>query len=178
MVYPEAIEERIDRVLFLIDSVNLVLNDSLSKCLSLQNELVDVQIWAREQQTDSLSNDFTLNLLLKYSKEDVVDYFNQQYNSALLILVLFVIFWMAFLWMKSKYKELQAKEVKALELGKYIFSKAATAAFLFAIIVQSLALSKKPYILELVVNLLVFFLFIVIIPGLVTKALKWSIYFL
>ncbi len=205
-VYPEAIENRIDKILGIIDSVTLVLNDSLSKCLSLQNTLVDIQInaesyskklndyktqtlselltsretpiWAMEQQADSIASDFTLNLLIKYSREDVADYFNLQYNSILFILILFIVFWLALLWMKGKYNELQIKEVKELELGKYIFSRAATAAMLFAMIVQSLILSRKPYILELGVTLIIFFLFIIIIPGLVIKALRWSVYLL
>ena len=205
-IYPEAIENRIDEIIHKIDSVKVVLNDSLSKCLNLQNNLVDIQItaenytneltafktqtlgellitrsapiWALNEERDSSAVEFNFELLLDYSQEDVSNYFNSQQNSIITILALFVIFWLALLWMKSKYKELEAKDVKELELGKYIFSRAATAAFLFTIIIQSMALPQKPYLLELGIIFTLFILFIILIPGFVIKPLRWSVYLL
>ena len=203
--YPEVITSRLDEVLGMIDSVKTVLNDSLSKCLGLQNDLVDIQIkaetylkdltdfktktlselltsrsspiWALRQETeiDSSALDFDLSLLLSYSEEDVTNYYNTEEKSIFTILFIFVIFWVALIWMKSRYNELKAKEVKELELGKYIFSRAIPSALLFTLILQSLILSKKPYILELGFTFIIFVLFLIIIPGLVVKRLRWNL---
>ena len=204
IVYPEAIEKRVDEILVIIDSVKTVLNDSLSNCLSLQNTLVDLQInadnhlkeltdyktqtlsellstketpiWALQEAKDTSLIDFNLNLLLEYSQEDIDNFFLSEEVTIIFILVLFLILYFAFIWMRSNYKELHAKQVDELELGKYIFSRAAPSALLFAIIIQSLILEKKPYVLELGITVIIFILFLIIIPGLVSKKLRWSIY--
>jgi len=159
------------------------LNDYKTQTLSELLTSHSAPIWEMQQEadttgTDTTALDFNLGILLTYSEEDVTNYYNTQQQSIFFIILLFLIFWMALIWMKSKSNELKAKEVKELELGKYIFSRAIPSALLFAIIIQSLILSKKPYILELGLAFVIFVLFLIIIPGLVVKRLRWNLFVL
>jgi len=206
---PEEIIGRIDRLLFLADSIQLILSDSLSSSLNLQSEGVDVKLIAdsyierlEAYQTQSLeemlrkhnaalweidslvdttgADSLGLELLWTYGKEDTRDFLREEQNKLMLIGLIFLVLLLLLRWMRSRHQELQEKEIEVeeLELGQYIFSRPFFAALLFTLIIQSWIIPEKPFLLDKALNVVVLILFVVLIPGLIPRSMRWTIYFL
>lgn len=157
------------------------LNDYQTQTIEELSTKRSAALWEIDSLVDTTGADsLGLELLWTYGKEDTREFLKDEQEKLILVGFIFLLLLLLLLWMRNRYKELQEKEIEVeeLELGKYIFSRPLFAALLFTLIIQSWIIPEKPYLLTQMVNLVMVVLFVALIPGLIPRSMRWTIYFL
>ena len=199
------ISQRVDEIIFVIDSANTIMLDSARQVLYWLNEIAKMKlqindyivrldvtkqmqlydllivrsdpIWGIKADGDS-SKVFIINqALYDFGIDDSIEYFNSNKSSFIKLGFVFLFILGVLLWLRVKYKTLS----KELELepssGIFIVQKPFVSAILLSLLWVMWAIPEMPYFLDKIVSILFLIPFLFIFHGVIHKPLRNSLYY-
>lgn len=197
---PQDVSIRVNDILHLIDSANVILKDSLKKSISLQNMTTDLRllstnyiknlndlkqleisslltkqdppIWKAVAEKDSLSTAGDKKTILHFGKEDSKAYLKSEWPKLIALLLLLGASLLFFNWLKEKAEDSNAMEAIS------VLNKPWLASLIFFMLLALWILPERPLLMNEAFALVFMVPFIFLYKHIAPKEARWMLGYL
>ena len=201
----EEINERVESTIFRIDSVYSILNDSLNRTLSQQNEITNIKlqigeftvnlersektkfnqliakredfIWNDLYESDTVSQKYNNSKLFEYNLEDTREFLKSETSSFFTLFLFFFLILAGIFWMRSRVAELRSKELDELDDSLILLKNPISLSFMFTFLITVAILPVIPYVVRLLYSMIFVLPFLFIYHKIVISRLRGSLYY-